>query len=174
MASLKTDVAIDLLTTLIDASEGRSNVASQRIRQVVSLASGTTAGKADLVYYDERTLAGSASEVLDLAGSLADAFGNTLTMVKVKLIAIQNRTLTDGVDLQVGPDATNGFTGPWADASDRSIVAAGRVADDYGLFIWYDPNGQTVGAGSSDEINIANASTSTSATYRVLIVATSA
>ena len=175
MATLKTDISIDLLTTLLNSSEGRSAPARQRIAQTFSLANGTGAsGTADLVYYDERTITSSASETLDFSGSLTDIFGTSLVMAKIKLIAVQNQTLTDGVDMEFGPDPTNGFAGFWNAATDRDVVHAGRVAQDYGITILYDPNGQTVGAGASDELQFTNLSTTTSVVYRILVVGTSA
>jgi hypothetical protein len=51
------------------------------VRALAQLTSGTGAGQADLVFSDTRTLAASANESLDLAGSLVGAFGATLTFV---------------------------------------------------------------------------------------------
>lgn len=52
------------------------------------------AGKADQVYYSQRSLATSSSENIDLysppLGSGTDAFGNALTITHVKMLVIQN------------------------------------------------------------------------------------
>jgi hypothetical protein len=68
-------------------------------------AAGTGSEQVDLVFGpDQRTLAGGASESLDLAGGgLTDAFGNTLTFAKVRAIVIQN--LSASKIITVGNDA---------------------------------------------------------------------
>jgi hypothetical protein len=53
------------------------------------LTSGTGAGAADLMFTDTRTLAASGTENLDLAGSLTDAFGATLTFVELRAVVIK-------------------------------------------------------------------------------------
>jgi hypothetical protein len=167
MASLRTQIYCDVAAFL----EGTSPVegaAGGRIQKIVSLVNGTGSGAADQVYFAERTLDATSSEVLDLAGVLADPLGSTLTFAKVKLVAFLNSDSTDGDDLAIGPDATNGWGagGYVEDASDRRRCNAG------GIDIWYDPNGIAVTAGSADEISV---TTKVGAvTYRVLIVGTSA
>ena len=54
-----------------------------------TLANGTGSGQASQVFTDTRTLAGSATEDLDLAGSLTNAFGTTLTFTKIKAIIVR-------------------------------------------------------------------------------------
>ena len=131
------------------------------------LTSGTVVGSADLVWSDRRSRTTGASEVLDLAGVLTDSFGTTITFVEIVLVAIRNRDTVDGEDFQVGPDATNGWVGMVMDASDRIRVPAG------GHVIWYDPNGQAVGAGATDELWIQNDGSSTNQ-YDIIIVGRSA
>ena len=46
----------------------------------LTLENGTGDNQADLVFADQRTLAASATENLDLAGTLAQTFGATLTI----------------------------------------------------------------------------------------------
>lgn len=133
----------------------------------IELTDGTTSGKADLAWSDRRTLSGSGNEVLDLAGSLSDSFGNTITFAEVVLVYVRNRESADGNDLQVGPDSTAGWEGLVADASDRITVAAG------GFLLWYDPNGQAVSGGSTDELYVEDVG-GNGATYDVLIVGRSA
>lgn len=54
---------------------------------------GTGSGKANQVWRDRRTLAGGASDALDLrGGSLTNGFGVTASFSKIKLIAIFNRS----------------------------------------------------------------------------------
>lgn len=135
------------------------------IRHVIEKAIDTSS--LDVVFSDRRSISASGNEVLDLAGSLSGALGNTLTFAKGHLVVIVNRNTTDGDDLQVGPDSTAGWVGAWADASDRNKVPAG------GFLIWYDPNGQAVGAGSTDEINVAEVGGANTVSYDILILGSS-
>ena len=59
----------------------------------VSLANGSGANQADAVFHDNRTLADAATETLDVHdGTLVNAFGDTLTLTKLKAIYIKNNS----------------------------------------------------------------------------------
>jgi len=58
------------------------------MRKVIDFASGVGANQADLLFADTRTLAASATEDLDLAGVLTDAFGAVITMAEVVAIFV--------------------------------------------------------------------------------------
>lgn len=167
MPTLQSRIYVDVQSFLQESSPGEGS-AGGRIQKIVDLLTGTGAGQADKVYFAQRTLGAATSELLDLAGVLADPLGTTLTFAKIKLVVFLNEDGTDGEDFTVGPDATNGWgaTGWVTDASDRIRVNAG------GLHIWYDPNGIAVTGGSVDEIQVTTLVGAV--TYRVLIVGTSA
>jgi len=133
-----------------------------------NIANGTSANQADLVFRDQRTLALSTSENLDLAGSLTDAYGTTLTFVKVKLIYVKAKS-DNGGNIIVGGAASNAFVGPFADSTDKVKVPAGgmyQVAD--------AGTGWTVTAGTGDILKIENDDGSATGTYDIIIVGTSA
>lgn len=146
-----------------------------RFESLLQLDNGTSVGNIDLVYSKRETgIAASTTTVYDLAGSLTDSEGSTITFVEVVLIAIRNLS-TDAVDhLEVGPDATNGFgvlssnLGFWADASDRSIITADSWS------VWYSEAGVPVGAGSTDELAVITPSGSAANTWDILIIGRSA
>jgi len=76
----------------------------------------TAALHADVVYHDARTLADGANETLDIHdGSLSDAFGDALTIDKLKAIYIKNNS-TDANLLIGGAAATQ--MGLFNDVSD--------------------------------------------------------
>jgi hypothetical protein len=63
------------------------------ISRGVSLANGTGANQADAVWHDNRTLADAANETIDLRdGTLINAFGDTLTLTKLKALYIKNNS----------------------------------------------------------------------------------
>lgn len=130
--------------------------------------SGTTTGKADKLFSDTRTLAASATENLDLAGSLTDPFGVTSTFVKVKAIYIKAAAGNTN-SVVVGGAGSNTFTGPFADATDKVTIPPG------GFVLLVHPGaGWTVTAATGDILLVANSSSGTSVSYDVVIIGTSA
>lgn len=135
-----------------------------------SWASGTGASQADLVYRARRTLAGSTADNLDVSGSLTDKFGNTLTMARVKLIAIFNRAaIGSGFDLNVGAGA-NPLANLFGDAASDKINVKPQ-----GLFLITAPGATAyaVTAATGDILKINNGNGS-SVDYDILIVGASA
>ena len=133
-----------------------------------TMATGTGDNQADLAFADTRTLAASATEDLDLAGSLVDALGDTLTFVDVKAIYIRAAAANTN-NVEVTPAAANGFEGPFADAIDQVDIPPG------GSFQVTAPvDGWAVTAGTGDLITITNSGAGTGVTYDVIIVGTSA
>lgn len=133
-----------------------------------SLASGTGAAQADLIFHDKRTIAATTNDDLDLAGSLTDACGATLTFAKVKLIYIENPSGNDG-DVVVGAAASNQFVGPLGGATHTIAIKPG------GCLLLASPvnAGWTVAAGTGDILRVRNAG-SASQDIPVIIVGTSA
>lgn len=136
--------------------------------QVVSLLDGTAANQADLMFSDQRTLTASSNEDLDLAGSLSGAFGATLNFAKIKAIAVYAASGNTN-NVQVGPATTNGFLGPFADASDQLDIPPGGQ-----ILLTAPVNGWTVTATTGDLLNIANSAAGTSVTYDIVLIGTSA
>ncbi len=133
-----------------------------------ALTSGTAANTADLVFCDTRTVNASSSEDLDLAGTLTDAFGATITMVEVVAIMITAAAANTN-DVVVG-DATSpvplfGGTNPTFAVGPGGIFLV-ACPDAGGLF--------AVGAGSTDDLKITNSSSGTSVTYSIVIIGRSA
>jgi hypothetical protein len=155
------------LSQAIDLGTGR---VPQALSRSVQLTTGTTAGKADKVFSDRRTLAASASEDLDLAGVLLDAFGAAITFVKVKGLFIAAAE-DNANNVVVGAAAAT----PWA----ALLGATGTVALRPGAACGFlagpaDATGYAVTAGTADLLKVANSGGSTSVTYDIVIVGTSA
>ncbi len=129
-------------------------------------AAGTASEKADLVFGpDQRTLAGGATESLDLiGGGLVDAFGTALAFVKVRALVIQNLSATK--ILTIGNDA-NPLVFLGAGASTVILPPKGMLA------LVNPMTGWTVTAGTGDKIKIAN-DAGDPADYLIWIVGTSA
>lgn len=139
---------------------------------LVDFDSGTDDGESDKHYFARRTLSGSSNETLDLAGSLTDLEGNTVTFAEITDIIVLNENTVNNDDLAIGPNSSNGFGtgGFWADASDRSRVEASVHAEtDPGLLLMRAPRGVTVTAGTGDLLYVENLS-SNSVDYLILII----
>jgi len=133
----------------------------------VSLANGTGAGQADRVFTDERTLAASATEDLDLAGVLVDAFGQAITFVKIKAVIIK-AAAGNVNDVQVTRPASNGVP-LFLAAGDGIAIKPG------GAFAWYcSGTGVTVTGATGDLLTITNSGAGTGVTYDIVIIGTSA
>lgn len=133
-----------------------------------SLPTGTTASKADRLFSDKRHLNASASEDLDLAGVLLDAFGVAITFVKVKAILVAP-SVANVNNVNVSPGSAASFLGPFADASDIVSIPPG------GIFLATAPvAGWTVTATTADKLGIANAGAGTGVDYDIMILGTSA
>ena len=133
------------------------------------ISDGTAAGEMDILYVDQRTLAASASEDLDLAGGVTDSFGDTLTFVDVRMICVK-ASADNTNDVRVGGTGANAFFSFMRTNADYVVVKPGGV-----LFLYAptDP-GYAVTAGSADLLQIANSGGTTSVTYDIYIGGASA
>lgn len=167
--TLQTDVLLKIGATLQSALDLVTVQAPLSYSASLSLATGTGAGQADQIWSDTRTISASSSENLDLAASLVDPFGTTLTFVKIKGLIIRASTGNTN-DVVVGGAASNGFINWVADATDKINIRPG------GLFVLIDPTGSgyAVTASTGDILKVANSSSGSSVTYDVIIIGTSA
>lgn len=137
----------------------------------VDLANGTTAGQADRVFHDQRTLAASASEDLDLAGGLTDVFGASLTFVRIKgLIVAASAGNTNNVI--VGGAASNGFVSWVGGATHTVTVRPGAVM--VLMAGAADTTGYAVTAATGDLLRVANSGGTTGVTYDIAVIGCSA
>lgn len=136
-------------------------------RAVLDLVTGTSAGQADLVFSDQRTLAASANESLDLNGSLVDVFGAAANFIKI--VAIYFKAAAGNANnVVVGGAASNGFF-PMFGASTDTIKLPGGA----GVLLFNDA-GWTVTAATADLLKVANGGSGTAVTYDVVLVGRSA
>ncbi|MGH8968165.1 MAG: hypothetical protein ACRDXB_22960 [Actinomycetes bacterium] len=139
-------------------------------RQAVQLSDGTAAGQADRVFHDRRTLAASASEDLDLAGSLVDAFGQTVEFARIKGLYVRaaSANVNNVVLGNAAATAWAALLGATGTLTLRPGAGVGVVAGEA------DATAYAVGAGTADLLKVANSGAGTSVTYDVVIVGASA
>lgn len=163
--ALKATIAVSILgwlTSVLDMETGKSEF---NINALTTFTDGDADDKASKIFSDERTLSASASEELDLSGSLTDIYGNTLTLTKVKAILV---IADDGNtnDVQVGGSASNGFDAWIGAAGDYVSVKPGGCM----LIVAPKSAGYAVTAGTGDLLKIANSSSGTGVTYKIVII----
>lgn len=131
----------------------------------IAITSGTGADQANNVFADQRSIAASSSEDLDLAGGLVNALGATLTFTAIKAILIQALT-TNGGNITVGGAAANGFVGPFGDATDTIVLGAG----DFAMITRRSAAGMAVTAGTGDLLKVANSDGAAAGLYRIILI----
>lgn len=152
-------------------SSDLSSAADDLIKRYgVHLESGSGAGKADRVFADTRTLAASATETLDLAGSLTDAYGTTTSFARVKFILISAAAANTN-NVVVGANASADWVGLLNAAGTITLRPGATFAAMSGSA---DATGMVVTATTADLIKVANSAAGTSVTYDVIIVGNSA
>lgn len=128
-----------------------------------SWADGTGANQANRVFHDQRTVGSGANDDLDVAGGLVNAFGETITLTKLKAVYIENTHAT--LSLRLGAAGTNPISSLFAATNDILIIPAmGSV-----LLIAPDTTGYAVTAGSADVLRVANPGGS-AVTYKIVLV----
>jgi hypothetical protein len=132
-----------------------------------ALADGTGENQADRVFSDTRTLAASANEDLDLAGTLLNPIGGAAAFAKIKAIIVRAAKANTN-NVVVGNAASNGFVGPFGAAAHTVAVPPG------GVFMITAPKaGWAVTGGTGDLLRVANSGAGTSVTYDIIVVGTS-
>lgn len=136
-----------------------------RYARQLDLAPGSGAGQISKVFHDQRTLAASATEDLDLAASLTDPLGATLTFAKVRLLLVYAAPGNTNL-VNVGGASSNGFITPFGDATDVVKVRPGGLL----LMTAPDLTGLAVTASTADLLKIANSGSGTGVTYDIVIL----
>ena len=149
------------LTTVGDASQ---------LSYDEQLANGTAADQADLIWSDQRSVAGGGHDDLDLTALTHTIFGSTLTttLARVKALLIVNTSTTSGDRLRLDSSATNGFTG----ATSGSATSLVEIGPDSACLLASKKDGWSVDS-THKILRIAN-STADSISYEIVILGTSA
>lgn len=134
-------------------------------KATLDLADGTGLNQASVMFSDQRTLAASASEELDLSGSLADVLGVSLVLTKIKALVIKAAPGNTN-DVVVGGAASNGCATMFGDPTDKINVKPG------GMLVLTAPTvaGYAVTAGTGDLLKVANSGGTTGVTYDIIIL----
>lgn len=160
---------LQILASVLGQYTGANDIAAPRQdiakRASLNLSTGVGANQADLVFTDTRTLAASATENLDLAGVLTDAFGQSLAFAEIVAILVV-ASGANANDVVIGGAASNGFVSPFGDATDTVKVKPG------GTFLLTAPGAAAfaVTAGTGDLLKVTNGGAGTPVTYDIVLI----
>lgn len=156
-ARITVDVKID------QAVEGDLNVAKNSVAfsDIVQLLNGTDSGQASKTFSDRRTIAGGATDSLDLTAVLLDAFGNAISFTAIKAIVIR-AAAGNGDTLTVGGNE-NAFASFLGSTADAVVIDAG------GLFVMTSSAGYAVAANTGDVLDIKNDDVA-AAEYEIILI----
>ncbi len=126
---------------------------------------GTVADQAQLIFTDSRTVAGSGTDNLDLAGVLSGALGATLTFAGVKEIIVKNKSAAN--QLRIGKKIANGFAGPF----DQTAGALGVIVEANGILHLRNASaaGWAVTHETADQLSVENLG-ATATDYDIIII----
>ena len=140
-----------------------------------TLTNGTGANQADLIYIRSTTLAAGATLNLDLAGTLLDMYGNTITMARFKVLYFELLTTTTASSVTIGGHATVAV-GNWITATPDLDTAQPKIRVRNGgcvLLVAPDATAYAVTATTDDTLTLVNADGANVATYRLVIIGSS-
>lgn len=166
--ALKTKILLQVIANLTDALDLSTVSDPLDYAYRDTLTSGTAADMADMLWHDTRTLTASATEDLDFAGSLTNAFGDTQTFARIKGIVVAAASGNTN-NVNVTRPASNGVP-LFLAAGDGIAVRPG------GIFSAFAPDATAyaVTAGTGDLLTFTNSAGSTSVTYSIIVFGASA
>lgn len=170
--TLNSELFARLKATQRGGNDHGAQTFTPQVEAVLQLTDGTAANQCDILFTDERTVAESTNDDIDLAGALSDAFGDTITAAEIVAVFIINAPISgtaNASDLTIG-NATNAFEGFLSSAGTIGPIKPG------GFFMIGCGDAAGIGAvtgGSTDELRVANGAGG-AATYQIAILARSA
>ena len=136
------------------------------LSKLKTMSNGTTTGLVSQMWHDRRTLGASATEDLDLAGGLTNAFGVTLTFATIKFVYIEASSTNVTNSVEVTRKATTGIPLFMADGDGISL-APGE------FFMYFSPTvGKTITATTDDTLTFTNSAGTNSVTFDIILVGT--
>ena len=157
-------IGLDIAGTLSGVNDLGSPNMPFALREVIDFQPGTLAGQANIVFADNRSIAASSNDDLDLNGSLPAVFGGTISFVSVKAIAIR-AAATNTNNVVVGGAPTNTFIGPFGAAAHTVAI---RPGDE--ILLTARNLGWTVTPATGDILRIANSGAGTPVAYDIIII----
>jgi hypothetical protein len=164
MSGVNAQIDLNIVARLVGAADLGNPQAPVTVQKSLTIKPGTDAlGKADILWADQRTLAASGSEDLDLAGVLASLLGGTITAAEITAIYIEADSGNTN-DVQFFGAASNGFNGPLSGTTPKLAMGPGDWS------ILTNLKGWAVTASTGDLLHVANGGSGTGVTYKIAII----
>lgn len=166
--SLTSRFMIEITSKLASGLDLKTVTSDLAKRYTLDLANGVAAKQANVIWDDQRTLAASAVDSLDLAGGgLVDAFGAAFAPAKLR-----------GIVIYSSPANLNNLTlfGDAAHVPLLNTVATTITLHPGGFFAmqWPALAGVAVTAATGDIVKVTNAAGVNSVTYDIILIGTNA
>lgn len=165
MATFTGKIKLVVDATLTGANDLGAPAQNVTYTKTFNFANGAGANSAESLFTDTRTLAASATENLDLAGVLTDAFGSAITFNKIKAVIVSAASGNTN-DVVLGGHATAAWAAPFGDVTDTVKVKPGGSI----MMVAPDANGLAVTATTADMLTVTNSSSGTGVTYDIIII----
>jgi hypothetical protein len=134
------------------------------LNERVTFDPGASAGQANIVFTDTRTIAASSNDDLDLVGVLPHPLGGTITFAVVRSIIVRAAAGNTN-NVVIGAAASNQFVGPFGAATHTLALRPGEE-----MVVTNRGAGWTVTAGTGDILRIANGGSGTPVTYDIVLL----
>lgn len=162
MAGVTAEISVNINATQTGTADLGNPSVKVAISELLQFTPGNNAlGTADVMFKDTRTLAASATENLDLAGVLVDAFGAVATSAEI--VAIYIKAAVGNTNSVIIGNVVNGFVGPLGATGTYTVLPGD-------FFLATSKAGWAVTAATADLLKIANSAGGTSVTYDVIIL----
>lgn len=129
----------------------------------ITISNGAGANACNQLYHSEGSIAAGGNTTIDLAGSLTNQFGTTITFARIKLLYLKNISSTAGTTIRARSGASNGWN--------TAFAATGPIINKDGFLLLYaaDATGYTVTAATGDIFRIDNNDGANAAAYELVI-----
>lgn len=150
--SLSSTIRAQIAAAYTDDQGLVTPAANLNFEALLNWANGVLINTADKVFWKRDTVATGTPKTYDLSGGVTDVFGNALTLAKVSLIAVKNRSTTVGEIISIGAGSNPLIN--WVMATGDGVkIGPG------GFFLIADPSlaAYAVTGGTGDVLTLASA-----------------
>jgi hypothetical protein len=165
--ALTTRLNVQLDATQTSALDLVSATAPLSLPYRKQLTNGILANQANLVWSDQRTIAASGNDDIDL-GALTDPFGGAVVFARIKTMIV--RAAATNVNNVVVGGASNTF-GTWVTGTSPAVLVR---PDGLLLLSVADATAYVVTADTGDTLRVSNSSSGSSVVYDIVLIGTSA
>lgn len=162
--SVNARIIVDVAGTLYGSNDLGSPAMPFALAETMSFTAGSGNGQANIVFSDNRSIAASSNDDLDLSGVLSAVFGGTIAFTAIRAIIIRAAAGNTN-NVVVGNATSNQFLGPLGAAAHTIAI---RPGDE--LVMTARNAGWTVTAGTGDILRIANSGSGTPVVYDIIIL----